>query len=197
MSPRIKKVLRVLTLVGIVIGVGIQFVPVEGIASNPPERFALGAPPEVEGIMRRACFDCHSNETKWPLYSRIAPGSWLMARDVTKGRKHLNLSKWGDSDDEERQLDRENCWDKVEAGEMPPWFYVYPMHMGAKLSEADKASLKAWLLKDKGKDTAAKDEDRDKDAAKDTAANKGEGADKDHDHEKDKDAENKARPNKN
>ena len=98
--------------------------------------------------MRRACLDCHSNETRWPLYSRIAPGSWLMVRDVSRGRKHLNLSEWGGSDEDERKLDRKNCWDQIEEGEMPPWFYVYPLHLSAKLSGAEKATLKAWLLKD-------------------------------------------------
>lgn len=156
MSPRIKKLVRLAVIGGLVIGVGIQLVPVKGVGVNPPDRFPLGAPPEVEAIMRRACLDCHSNETRWPLYSRLAPSSWLMIRDVTKGRKHLNFSEWGDSDEDERKLDRENCWDQIESGEMPPWFYVYPLHLGAKLSEADKATLKAWMLKDK-------DTDRDKD----------------------------------
>ena len=155
MSPRIKKLVRLVLIGGLVIGVGIQLVPVKGVGVNPPDRFPLGAPPEVEAIMRRACLDCHSNETRWPLYSRTAPGSWLMIRDVTKGRKHLNFSEWGDSDEDERKLDRENCWDQIESGEMPPWFYVYPLHLGAKLSEADKATLKAWMLKDKDKDDAA------------------------------------------
>lgn len=158
-------------LAGLVVGVGIQLVPVKGIGSNPPERFPLGAPPEVEAVMRRACLDCHSNETRWPLYSRIAPSSWLMARDVNKGRKHLNLSEWGSSDDEERKLDRENCWDKVVDGEMPPWFYVFPMHPDAKLSEADKALLKSWMLKDKDK---GKDKDKDKSEDKVTDTGKGE-----------------------
>ncbi len=155
MSPRIKKLVRLVVIGGLVIGVGIQLVPVKGVGVNPPDRFPLGAPPEVEAIMRRACLDCHSNETRWPLYSRTAPGSWLMIRDVTKGRKHLNFSEWGDSDEDERKLDRENCWDQIESGEMPPWFYVYPLHLGAKLSEADKATLKAWMLKDKDKDDGA------------------------------------------
>jgi hypothetical protein len=75
-----------------------------------------------------------------------------MSRDVTKGRQHLNLSEWGGSDEEEKKLDRENCWEKIESGEMPPWFYIYPMHLDARLSDADKATLKAWLLKDKDKE---------------------------------------------
>jgi len=155
LSPRVKKVLRIAVIAGVVAFGAAQLIPVEGIKSNPPERFKLDAPPEVTAIMQRACFDCHTNETAWPLYSRIAPGSWLMARDVTKGRSHLNLSKWGEVDEEERQLDMENAAEQVESGAMPPWFYIYPMHLGARLSDADKATLKAWMLKHKSGDKAA------------------------------------------
>jgi hypothetical protein len=127
-------------------------IPTQDIGTNPPERFKFDGPPEVEAVMRRACFDCHTNETRWPLYARIAPGSWLMARDVHHGRSHLNLSKWGDVDEDERQDDRENAWDQIQSGEMPPWFYVLPMHPDAKLSDADKALLKSYLLAKAGKD---------------------------------------------
>src|SRR6516225_1885426 len=120
-------------------------IPTQEIGNNPPERFKLDAPPEVEAIMRRACYDCHSNETHWPLYSRIAPGSWLMARDIHNGRSHLNFSKWADVDEDERQDDRENCWEQIESGAMPKWFYVFPFHPDAKLSDADKALLKSYL----------------------------------------------------
>ncbi|HXU82913.1 MAG TPA: heme-binding domain-containing protein [Polyangia bacterium] len=147
--PRLMKVVKIGILVAVVVGVAIQFVPVKAIGSNPPARYKLDAPPEVEAIMRRACYDCHSNETKWPIYARIAPGSWLMARDITKGRSRMNISEWGDADADERQLDKENSWDQIEEGNMPKWFYVFPFHPAAKLSAADKATLKAWLLKDK------------------------------------------------
>lgn len=150
MTPKLKKAVRLAVLGGIVIGVAIQLVPVHGVNSNPSVHYPFPAPPEVAAIMQRACFDCHSNETKWPLYSRIAPGSWLMARDVNNGRKHLNFSEWADTDEEERALDFESCWTQVESGEMPPWFYLFPMHPKARLSAADKAVLKAWFLKDKG-----------------------------------------------
>jgi hypothetical protein len=146
--PRLRKALKIAVPVLLVVLVALQFVPVKGIGSNPPERYKLDAPPEVEAILRRACFDCHSNETHWPFYARIAPGSWLMARDVLKGRGRMNLSEWGDADESERQIDKENSWEQIEAGEMPKWFYI-PMHPSARLSAADKETLKAWLLKDK------------------------------------------------
>jgi hypothetical protein len=155
--PRLKKAIKIGVLVGVVVFVGLQLVPVQGIGTNPPARFKLDAPPEVEHLLRTACFDCHSNETKWPLYARIAPGSWLMARDVKKGRSRMNFSEWGDAEESERQVDKENAWDQIESGEMPKWFYtLMPNHWNARLSAADKATLKAWLLKDKKEKPAKK-----------------------------------------
>jgi hypothetical protein len=143
-SSKLTTAAKILVPLGIAVGVGIQFIHVDGIGVNPPERAALGAPPEVEAIMKRACFDCHTNETRWPWYAKLAPGSWLMARDVRKGRARFNISEW-DDDMEARAVDKESAWDEVESGEMPPWFYL-PLHPDAKLSAEDKATLKAWLV---------------------------------------------------
>src|SRR5258705_4623761 len=52
-------------------------------------------PADVHAILDRSCADCHSNKTVWPWYARVAPVSWLLADDVKKGRKELNLSEWG------------------------------------------------------------------------------------------------------
>jgi hypothetical protein len=169
MSPRLKKLLKLAVVAGVVGFVAFQIFPAkvigihtEDIGVNPPERFKFDGPPEVEAIMKKACFDCHSNETRWPAYTRIAPGSWLMARDVHNGRNHLNLSKWGDADEEERQSDRENMWERVEAGDMPPWFYILPFHPDAKLSAAEKETLKAYFLKNKKADEPEKKEETEK-----------------------------------
>jgi Haem-binding domain len=144
-KPLWKKLALVGAILAGVVGVGIQFIPIAGVGNNPPERFATGAPPEVEKILREACYDCHSNETRWPWYARLAPASWLMIRDVRKGRSRMNMSEWGDTDEEERSLDKENSWEQIEAGDMPPWFYI-PMHPKAYLSDQEKALLKGWLL---------------------------------------------------
>ena len=94
MSPLMKNVIIGGLITGFVAFGAAQLVPVKGIGSNPPERFKIDAPPEVQAILRRACFDCHSNETIWPFYSWIAPVSWIMSRDIIGGRQHLNFSKW-------------------------------------------------------------------------------------------------------
>ena len=62
---------------------------------NPP----VGAEPtwdspETRALAKQACFDCHSNETEWPAYSRVAPVSWLIQHDVSEGRAALNFSEW-------------------------------------------------------------------------------------------------------
>jgi hypothetical protein len=131
-------------VVGLVAGVGVQFVPVKGVGVNPSERYQVDAPPEVQAILRKACMDCHSNETRWPWYSRIAPGSWLMIRDVRKGRSRFNMSEWGELDEEDRVVDKENAVDMIDTNEMPPWFYL-PLHLDAILSDEEKATLKGWL----------------------------------------------------
>ena len=98
--------------------------------------------PETRSIAKRACFDCHSNETVWPWYSNIAPVSWLVYRDVSRGREHLNFSEWdvhpelpeGEGEGEEHQHDPEIISDVLESGEMPPSTYLL-MHPEARLTD--------------------------------------------------------------
>ncbi len=129
-------------LVALVIcGVGIQFIPVE--QENPPVTAEIAAAPEVLTLLRRACYDCHSNETVWPWYSQVAPFSLLLAHDVEEGREHLNFSEWGNYDEEDQKELAEECWEEVEEGEMPMCIYT-PLHPEAKLDEVDLALLKTW-----------------------------------------------------
>jgi hypothetical protein len=154
-KQKLKKVLMIALGVAVVGGIAIQFIPVKGVGSNPPERFKIDAPPEVEAILRESCFDCHTNETRWPWYAKLAPASWLLARDIRKGRSHMNMSEWGEASEDARALDKENSWDEISEGEMPPWFYIIPMHPKAKLDDAKKATLKAWLLAKKAPEPKA------------------------------------------
>ncbi|MGH7767721.1 MAG: heme-binding domain-containing protein [Candidatus Binatia bacterium] len=62
--------------------------------TNPSSKGDVAAPPEINAIFRRACYDCHSNETQWPWYGYVAPISWWIARDVELGRRGLNFSEW-------------------------------------------------------------------------------------------------------
>lgn len=118
-----------------------QLIPVD--RTNPPIEQEITATPEIKSILKRACYDCHSNETVWPWYSRVAPVSWLVAWDVEEGREELNFSTWNRYGAKQRAKMIKESWEEVDEGEMPPWFYV-PLHPEARLSDADRRSLAAW-----------------------------------------------------
>jgi hypothetical protein len=155
-KQKLKKALLYALGVVVLVGIGIQFIPVKGVEPNPPARYKLDAPPEVEAILRVSCMDCHSHETRWPWYTKLAPASWLLARDVRKGRSHFNMSEWGETDEDERRLDKENAWDQIEEGKMPlPVYTTWPLHQDAKMTDEKKAKLKGWLLAHKTPKAAA------------------------------------------
>jgi len=114
--------------------------------TNPPVKSdliaALNPPPAVAASLRAACYDCHSHETKWPLYARLAPSSWLVVSDVNEGREHLNFSEWpDDSARAAKKLDRIN--EAVDYREMPPKKYTL-LHPDARLTEEQRKQLMAW-----------------------------------------------------
>ncbi len=133
-----------LLLVVLLAFVAIQFKTVE--RTNPEVISDFDGPPEIEAILRRACYDCHSNETKWPWYSKIAPLSWQIADHVRVGRKHLNFSAW---DEEEAWDSYEEIGEEVAHGEMPLQGYLL-LHREAKLSEADVQALLSWTGYEEG-----------------------------------------------
>jgi cytochrome c551/c552 len=114
----------------------IQFIPYGHDHTNPP---AVKEPTwnssATRALIRRACFDCHSNETVWPWYSNIAPVSWLVQNDVDGGRRHLNFTEW-----DHPQRHAGDIAAQVKQGDMPLWFYL-PMHSAARLTPADKEAL--------------------------------------------------------
>lgn len=118
----------------------IQLVPYGWKHSNPP--VVADAPwPDARSadIARESCYSCHSNETDWPWYSYVAPASWLVRRDVERGRGELNFSRWDDAEDE---LD--DAIEMIRDGDMPPRQYTR-VHSGAALTDAEATVLIAAL----------------------------------------------------
>ena len=138
---------RVLWL-GFALLVAAQVVRVD--RTNPPLEQDVAAPPEVDVVLRRACYDCHSNETVWPWYSDVAPLSWFLARDVREGRRELNFSTWNAYDAKKKAKKLKETAEEVAEGEMPPWFYV-AAHRHAALSPADAERLRAWTAEELAK----------------------------------------------
>ena len=136
-----KRVLLVIIGLLVLAFIGIQFVPVE--RSNPPEGAPLIAEDEVMAVLQQSCYDCHSHQTVWPWYSKVAPVSWLVAEDVEEGRKHLNFSEFAGMTPGRQAHAREEIWHEVEEGGMPLPNYL-KLHPQAALSDEDMAILKAW-----------------------------------------------------
>ncbi len=116
----------------------IQFIPVT--RDNP----AVKAEPawtsaEARSIAKKACFDCHSDETDWPWYSKIAPISWRVANHVHEGREYLNFSEWDSG------YEAEELIEVIQEGSMPPWDYKL-IHSDARLTDAEKDILTAEFL---------------------------------------------------
>ena len=114
----------------------IQLVPYGRSHTNPPVgQEPAWDKPETRTLVKAACFDCHSNETRWPPYASIAPASWLVQHDVDGGRSHLNFSQW-----QRPQRHAVDAADEVRSGDMPQTSYTW-MHAESRLSAADREAL--------------------------------------------------------
>ena len=133
--------MKKLLIIILVIFVAIQFVPIK--RENPPVTADFDGPTEVKEIFKTSCYDCHSNETKWEWYHKIAPVSWLVAYDVKEGREEFNFSNWQNISHSEMLELREEIWEEVEEGEMPMKIYTI-IHRDAKLSAEQKELIKNW-----------------------------------------------------
>ena len=97
----------------------------------------------VSQIFRNACYNCHSNETKYPWYSYVAPVSWLISSDVRKGRKHLNFSEWESYSKIDKAKHLDDISDEISDNEMPLTIYKI-MHRDARLSSEERDVLVRW-----------------------------------------------------
>ena len=129
------RVVRVVVFALAGVFVAIQFVAYGRDHANPPvTRDAPWNDAAARRIAVTACYDCHSNETRWPWYSHVAPMSWLVQDDVDDGRDELNFSAW------DGRQDADDLVESVTDGSMPPRPYVL-LHPSARRSEGEKATL--------------------------------------------------------
>jgi uncharacterized membrane protein len=124
----------------ILVLIGIQFIPVD--RTNPPVQSDIDAPANIKAILKKACYDCHSNETNWAWYTKVAPASFLATEDVNDGRKHLNFSEWGNYTDKIDKV-KEEIWEEIREENMPLWQYRV-IHSEAKLTQEEKNLIRNW-----------------------------------------------------
>jgi hypothetical protein len=131
------------------VGVAVQFY--RPARTNPPVDparnvvSAASIPADVSAILTRSCFDCHSNETRWPWYSAVVPMAWGVANHVTEGRAQMNFSEWGAYAPRKRVAMLEKMCDEVREGKMPLPQYLL-LHSDARLTEADWKAVCDWSM---------------------------------------------------
>ena len=131
--PSRRLLLRALVVLAVLL-VLIQFLPFGRVENPPVTAEPAWDSPRTRALAERACFDCHSNESKRQWY-HVAPASWLVAHDVAEAREHLNFSEW-----DREQDDADEAAEMVEEREMPLKKYLLT-HPEARLSDAERAEL--------------------------------------------------------
>jgi len=137
----------------IAVGIAVVFVALQFFR---PERSLVAAsdeedlinvlppPPGVRETLVNSCYDCHSNQTRYPWYASIQPFAWFLDHHVEEGRMHINFSEFGGLPPRRAVQVLEACGDEVAEKEMPLWSYTLA-HPAARLTEAQRADLVAWM----------------------------------------------------
>lgn len=126
-------------------------------SNNPGDIIASGmVPDEVSVLLKKSCYNCHSNETEYPWYSHVAPSSWLVARDIRAAREELNFSMWQDFDMMDKLGKLDDISIEVGEGRMPLGIYTL-VHPSAKLDDAQRQLIVAWA--EATMDVVAEEED--------------------------------------
>jgi hypothetical protein len=144
---RLLKALKWSGILVLILFVGAQFY--RPAKTNPPVdrsmtlQARIQPTPQVAVILDRSCRDCHSNETRWPWYSHVAPMSWFVIDHVNHGRNHLNMSEWARYENNEAANQLRNMCREARAGVMPLDSYTM-IHRGAVMSQEDIKVLCDW-----------------------------------------------------
>lgn len=144
MSKKKKIVVAIILIISI-----IQFIPLsrENSAINLEKDFIAIVKPssEIETMIRTSCYDCHSNETKYPWYTNVAPMSWWINHHIEEGKEHLNFSSWGDYSEKKRIHKLDECIELIEEEEMPLHSYTWIYHKEADLTQEQRETLINWF----------------------------------------------------
>lgn len=144
------KVVKMVSIVFVVVFVGIQFVPTSRNESDlvleTDIRTLYEVPEKVGSIFKTSCYDCHSNNTKYPWYNKIQPAGWFLERHIQKGKDELNFNEFGTYSSRRQKSKLKSIGSQIADGEMPLSSYTL-IHGEAKLSESDKKIVITWVNK--------------------------------------------------
>lgn len=131
-----------------IVFIAIQFVPVAWNTSEVTSKDdfieVTNPPRKIANLLKTSCYDCHSNNTVYPWYDRVAPVSWWVADHVAEGKSELNFSEWNSYSEKRKNHKLKEIVEETEERKMPLDSYLI-MHGDAKLSEEEIAELKNWI----------------------------------------------------
>ena len=119
-----------------------QFIRVEQTNQAVEKDLEIKAPLEIMTMFKNSCYDCHSDEVKWPWYSQIAPFSWTIKNHVNNGRKWLNFSIWETYTEEEKEKKLKGIY-RTAYAIMPLPTYIW-LHKEADLTKEQRSLIRDW-----------------------------------------------------
>jgi len=144
------KILKIIAIIALVALIGIQFVPTSRNQSDivPVTDFIStnNPPKEVASILRTSCYDCHSNNTKYPWYNKIQPVAWYLEDHVSHGKEEFNFSEFGDYSDRRKKSKLKSFISQLEKDKMPLESYTL-INRDAKISDSEKELVLSWVNK--------------------------------------------------
>lgn len=148
------KVFKTIAWVLLIAFVGIQFFPTERNQSEAEYASDFmevnTVPPMVQNKIKVSCYDCHSNNTKYPWYNKVQPVAWFLEDHIEEGKNELNFNEWGDYSDRRKNSKLRSIISQIEDDEMPLDSYTF-IHRDAKFSEPEKKEILKYMTQLKNK----------------------------------------------
>lgn len=142
-----KRILKVFLIILIIVLIIIQFIKPSKNAGDEIAQNQITAvqnvPPDIGQLLKASCYDCHSNTTQYPWYSKIQPVAWFLNDHITEGKKELNFSTFATYPAYRQYKKYKEIQQQIQKGEMPLASYTL-IHRDAILTDAQKSSLIGW-----------------------------------------------------
>jgi exonuclease VII small subunit len=143
------KTVKIILLILLVAFVGIQFIPTEpnqnGYVAKTDFMLVYNVPKNIEKSIKTSCYDCHSNNTKYPWYNKIQPVAWFLEEHIKDGKKELNFSEWESLSNRRKASKLRSIIKQLESGEMPLDSYTL-IHKDAKLSSEETNEIINFIV---------------------------------------------------
>ncbi|MDG2432001.1 heme-binding domain-containing protein [Flavobacterium sp.] len=142
------KILKIILLILLIVFVGIQFIPTKrnqnDVVPNTDFMLVNKVPKDIKNNLQVSCYDCHSNNTQYPWYSKIQPGAWFMENHIKDGKTELNFSEWDSLSNRRKKSKLKSIISQIEDNKMPLSSYTL-IHRNAIFSEAEKQRITTYL----------------------------------------------------